>query len=295
MTPRRSPTVRHRRLGQRLRDLRLAAGYTEIAAAAKHAGWSESKLNRIERAIGTLPQVANVTVLLDLYGIDEADPERDEILDLTRQARGRGWWRDYQGVMSEPYATYVGLEAETSKILSFESEVIPGLLQTEPYFRALMAARAPETPPEVIDQLVAVRLRRQQLLTSADPVRLWAIIAEGALRRLVGGAEVMADQLEHLRKAAQTPNVTVQIAPFTAGALPAAGPFSILTFRDRDLDPETVYLETQAGDSYVTEERQVAAYLRRHEQLIQLGTKYEQTLAMLAALGQQAATDGDPA
>lgn len=285
------PTLPRQRLARILRGLREKDGRS-AAAIATLIGWSEATLNRLETGKKIRPQARDVRLLLDTYEV--TDPgRREEILGLTRETGGRGWWHPYQSVMSDAYATYVGLEAETKKILNYESDVVPGLLQTEGYFRALMAARSPHTPSEVVDQLAAVRVLRQQLLTAEDPVRLWVVIGEGALHRIVGGPEVMAEQLEHLRKAAELPHVTVQIAPFTAGALPTGGPFSILTFRDRELDPETVYLESLGGDTYVTEEGQVAVYIQRYDHLIELSTKYEETLTTLAALSRQMTTDGN--
>lgn len=281
MAPRHSPTVRLRRLSGELRQLREAAGLT-VTQAAREAGWNQSNLSRAENRLWRQPNLVHLGRLLDVYGVTEtARPERRaELLQLARDGRRRGWWSDYR--VSDSYATYVGLEAEARRLLNFEPVVLPGLLQTAAYARALIATRAPELSAEEVDELVALRIERQdRLLSSEDPIHIWAIIAEGTLRRMVGGAEVMAEQLDHLTKVGQLPNVRLQVLPFAAGAAPTRGPFAVLRFAD-PVDPEAVYVETPAGDLWV-EGSQVASFLEGWERLIPVSLPVPDTLTVIAA------------
>ncbi|MCP9964067.1 DUF5753 domain-containing protein [Actinomadura madurae] len=218
-----------------------------------------------------------------MYGVTEdAQPERRaELLQLAREGRRRGWWADYH--VSEAYSTYVGLEAEARSLRNYEPAILPGLLQTAAYARALIATRAPHLSSEDVDELVALRIERQErLLAADDPIRLWAIVSEGALRRMVGGPRVMADQLDHLHKVAQLDHVKLQVHPFAAGAAPARGPFAVLTFSE-PADPEAVYVETPAGDLWVEDAQAVAGFLAGWERLIPAALPVPDTLTVIAA------------
>ncbi|MFE9099816.1 helix-turn-helix domain-containing protein [Actinomadura geliboluensis] len=282
MHPRQSPTVRLRRLSTELRRLRESAGLT-LTDAAKAAGWTQSNLSRAETRQWRQPNPRHLARLLDVYGLTEAaEPERRaELLQLAREGRRRGWWADYS--ITDAYSTYVGLEAEATAVRNWEPMVLPGLLQTAAYARALITARAPELSGEHVDELVALRIERQErLLADTEPIRVWAIVCETTVRAMVGGPQVMAEQLAHLHTVAQLRNVTLQLLPFSAGAAPAAGPFAVLTF-PHPVDPEAVYVETAAGDLWVEHPAAVAGFLGGWERLIAAALPAPDTLSVIAA------------
>jgi len=216
----RSPTVRRRRLAKQLAELREQAGLP-VKDVARQLEWAESTVYRMESARrGVKP--GDVLLLLDLFTrtgrVVGSDEQREELLRLSREARKRGWWQTYTGAMPEPFLVYIGLEAEVSTIRAYASELVPGLLQTEQYARAVRRA-SPISDQNQTDRWVELRMARQRRLMDASPVQVWAVLNEGVLRRLVGGPEVMAEQLVRLVEAAALPNVTLQVLPFAAGAL----------------------------------------------------------------------------
>jgi transcriptional regulator with XRE-family HTH domain len=254
----RSPTVRRRRLARRLLELREQAGLT-VPQAARELGWADTTLYRIESAErGTV--AGNVALMVELYasrGAAVAPGERQALMDLAKDARKRGWWVGYG--LAESFATYVGLEAEATQLLTYQIQLVHGLLQTEAYARALRRAGLPPATPQEIDQWVSVRMRRQQRLTSPVPIALWVIMAESALRWQVGGPDVMAEQLRALVEHADRPNVTIQVLPYSAGAVPAMdAPFSLLVFEPTD--PPVVYIETATDNLYLEDPQSVALH-----------------------------------
>ena len=199
-----------------------------------------------------------MSALLDFYAVDAA--EREQLINLARDARKRGWWHSYSDVLPEWYETYVGLEAEASSMHTYESEAIPGLLQTEEYAYAITKSTLIRATEPEITRRVELRMQRQDRITGAQPLDLWAVIGETALRRCVGGPAVLRRQLEHVRKLAELPNVTVQVMPLDAGAHPAqAGPFVILRYSNH-IDPDVVYLETHVGGLYLERENELCKY-----------------------------------
>jgi transcriptional regulator with XRE-family HTH domain len=226
--------------------LREAAGLT-IEQAAGAAGISMSHLSRVERAqVGV--RVPAVKVLLGAYGVD-ADTVA-HLAGVAKDASQRGWWHQYVGSIPEPYATYIGFEAEATQVWGFDASTMPGLLQTEEYARALIQASAVRFTQEAIDRRVAIRLQRQEILTREDPPRIWAVLDEAVIRRQVGGPATLRDQLDRLVEVAQMPHVDVQVLPFEVGAhASTAGAFIVLRFAE-PTDPPVVYIETMAGDLY---------------------------------------------
>jgi transcriptional regulator with XRE-family HTH domain len=236
--------------------------------AAREVGISKSALSRIENAqVSVMPPVARA--LLELYGLEGADV--DALVQVAREARKRGWWQAYDDVLPGWFEVYVGLEAEARQIQTYEPQLVPGLLQTADYARAVIRVEHPDAPDEEIARRVELRMRRQQAET---PPNLWVVLDEAVLRRPVGGAAVMTAQLARLAEVAQRPGTTLQVLPFSAGEHASMGSaFSILTFSE-PADPGLVYVETRAGSLYL-EGRQVRDY----------GVVFQHLVA--AALGQR--------
>ncbi|GAA1659166.1 helix-turn-helix transcriptional regulator [Kribbella alba] len=242
------PTALRIMLGGHLRRMREAA---RISRA--DAGWqiraSESKVSRME--LGRVGfKERDVSDLLDLYGLQD-EQERSRLMELARAANNPGWWSRYGDVMPSWFANYVGLEVAAKLIRTYEVLFVPGLLQTETYARAVVQLGKAYLPPDEIDQRVALRVTRQQILTRADPVRLWVVIDEAVLRRPIGGRDAMCEQIEHLLKVSQLPNITLQVMPFSSVGYPGAGgAFTIMRFPEGDL-PDVVYIEHAASALYL--------------------------------------------
>jgi transcriptional regulator with XRE-family HTH domain len=255
--------MRRRRLAAELRRLRRDAGLS-IEDVATRFGWQPSKLSRVEnRQIGI--STADLRKLLEIYQVKDR-VQISELTDMARRATERGWWQSFSSdVVPSALSNLIGLEAEARTIRSFEPELVPGLLQTEPYARAIMRAWQPGWTAADIDRRVEIRLGRQDVLdgiVSALP-QVNCIINEAVLRRPVGGNEVMHEQIEMLAKERDPANVTVQVLPFNTGAHPAmAGPFQVLTFHDLG-DLGVVYVET--ATSALTLER--PDELRRYDEI----------------------------
>ena len=244
-----SPTVKRRRLAAELHACREQAGLT-IEDVAQELEWSAAKVSRIENArVRVLPR--DVKFLLRTYGVAEGDPAWDVLTMLARESRQKGWWHAYGDTIGESFSTYVGLEAEAVTLRTYESECVPGLLQTEGYARAIIgAALSPGTDDE-IERNVAVRLGRQPKLADAGSSELWAVVNEGGIRRQVGGAAVMREQLEQLLEASGQPNVTLQVMPFSVGAHAGmSGAFTILRFPE-PADPDVVYVNYNSGSLFL--------------------------------------------
>ena len=272
------PTVRRMLVGAQLRRLRSEAGLTrEQAGEAIRA--SEWKIHRLENGqVGFKER--DIIDLLRLY--DVADPtEVAEFVALAREANSPGWWQHYGDVLPQWFRTYVDLESAATLIRTYEGQFIPGLLQTDDYMRAVVQGAHLEESAEEVGRRVRLRLARQTLLTREQPPRLWAVIDEAAMRRPVGGREVMRGQLERLIEAAKLPNVTLQVLPFDAGAHPAMlGAFSILRFADREL-PDVVYLEHLTNAVYLDKRDEVERYLDVMELLCVQSEPPARTVALL--------------
>ncbi|MEU9888247.1 helix-turn-helix transcriptional regulator [Sphaerisporangium sp. NPDC051011] len=254
MPPETSPTVRRRRLASELRRLRIERGMTmqEVADQIEITAASLSRLETGRRGI----RPRDLRLFLDLYQVGE--PGRDDLLALAREAQQRGWWQNYSNVLPSEYATLIGLEAEAATIRNYEQTLVPGLLQTEDYARAVIQAFRPNDSPEEISRLVAVKMERQKRLTGERPLEVAVIVGEGVLLQRIGTPEVTAEQLRRL--ADRRPNVMVQVLPFRAGAHPAlTGSFNIVGFpTPSDLD--VVYLENMSSALYLEEVEEVRTY-----------------------------------
>jgi uncharacterized protein DUF5753/helix-turn-helix protein len=252
------PTVRRMLVGAQLRRLRTEAGISrEQAGEAIRA--SEWKIHRLENGqVGFKER--DVVDLLRLYGI--TDPgEVAEFVVVAREANAPGWWQQYGDLLPQWFRAYVDLESAATLIRTYEGQLVPGLLQTEDYMRAVIGGAHLAESPEEAERRVALRVSRQRLLERPGAPRLWAVVDEAALRRPVSGPKVMRGQLERLMDAAKLANVTLQILPFDAGAHPAmVGAFSILRFADQEL-PDIVYVEHLTNALYLDKREDVNDYL----------------------------------
>jgi transcriptional regulator with XRE-family HTH domain len=254
-------TVPRRQLGRYLRDLRNSQRLTVRAAAGK-LEWSEAKIWRIETGQVGLRSF-DVEAMCRIYG---AAPDLTEaLMGLAKETKARGWWHSYGDVIPEGFDVYIGLEEAAASIAWYESELVPGLLQTEGYARAIIGTEHEE--PGEVDRRVQLRIARQSLLTrvTAAP-ELSIVLNEAILRRPVGGAAVMSEQIRRLLEASELPNVTLRIMPFTAGLHLGiiSGPFEILRFPlngdGRASEPPTVYVDGFTGDLYLDKAKEIERY-----------------------------------
>jgi len=274
------PTVLRILLGTQLRRLREARGITAQEAARAIRG-SESKISRIELGRTSVREV-DIIDLLSLYGI--ADPaEREELLTLAGQANQPGWWHQYQDVLPSWFQAYIGLEESAESIRSYDSQFIPGLLQTEEYAAAVLAFG--EFTLEEVERLVYLRKERQRRFHSGG-LRLRAIVDEIALRRRVGSAEIMRAQLDHLYEVCDQPGFALQVVPDSEGAYVAPGSFSILKFAVPDL-PDVVYLEQLTSAMYLDKPVDVERYVTVMDKLSASGAPPEQTKEIIRALREE--------
>jgi transcriptional regulator with XRE-family HTH domain len=275
------PTVQRMLVGARLRRLRTEMGLTrEEAAEAIRA--SEWKIHRLENGqVGFKER--DIVDLLRLYEV--SDPgEVAEFVALAREANTPGWWQHYGDVLPQWFRTYVDLEAAAAVIRTYEGQFVPGLLQTDDYMRAVVQGAHLEDSNEEVGRRVRLRMARQVLLTAEQPPRLWAVVDEAALRRPVGGPEVMRSQLERLVEATKLPNVTLQILPFAAGAHPAmVGAFSILRFPEQEL-PDVVYLEHLTSAIYLNKPEEVDQYLHVMESICVRAAAPDRTAELLGKI-----------
>ncbi|WP_433233532.1 helix-turn-helix domain-containing protein [Micromonospora sp. CA-248260] len=279
--PATGPTVLRMLLGAQLRRLREASGVTR-----EGAGWeirsSESKISRME--LGRVGfKERDVADLLTLYGVTAA-ADRDALLKLARDANSPGWWHRYGDVLPTWFQSYLGLEAAAALIRSYEVQFVPGLLQTPEYARAVVLLGHRGAAVEEVDRRVELRVQRQQVLHRPDPPQLWAVIDEAALRRPIGGPQVMRGQLTALIEATRSPHVRLQVIPFDAGGHAAAGgAFTILRFGDDDL-PDIVYIEQLTSALYLDKREDLDYYAAAMERLCVEATPPERTPEVLARL-----------
>ncbi len=257
-------TLRRLLVGSQLRRLRTDRSISrEQAGEAIRA--SEWKIHRLENGQVGLKE-RDIVDLLKLYGV--TNPSAVEaLLAMAREANAPGWWYQYSDVLPQWFRAYVDLESATALIRTYQGQLIPGLLQTEAYMRAVMQGAQLDDSPEELERRVALRMARQALLTRVDAPHVWAVVDEAALRRPVGSREVMRAQLERLVEATKLPNVTLQVLPFGAGVHPAmVGAFTILRFADEEL-PDVVYVEHLTNALYLDKRDDVDQYLRVMESI----------------------------
>ncbi|MGH3292857.1 MAG: helix-turn-helix domain-containing protein [Trebonia sp.] len=274
----RSPTLRRRELGARLRALRLEQGLT-VEQVSEKLLCSPSKVSRMETGQrgATLRDVRD---LCRIYAL--TDPSQAErLMELAREGKQQAWWQSYD----LDYATYVGLEQAATTLCYYQSTIVPGLLQTVEYAQGMHEGSMPaEFTPERADALVEVRIRRQQVLNRDPPMQLRVVLDEAVLQRVVGGPAVMAAQLQHFRAVASRPNVTLQIIPFSAGAHPAMeNMFNIIDFGD--VAPRVVYVEGLMGWLFLERENDVARYMRVFDYLCEIALDPQETIELISEVG----------
>ncbi|MGW2558195.1 helix-turn-helix domain-containing protein [Streptomyces sp. NPDC001514] len=267
-----NPTVRRRRLGQELRRLRELKGMT-AEEVAERLLVSQSKISRLENGRRSISQ----RDVRDLCGVYEVDDHRvvDSLMQMAKDSRQQGWWHAFGDI---PYSVYIGLETDAASLRVYEPQIVPGLLQTRQYAEALIAGALPETPVSDVEKRVQVRLRRQERIATPDnPLRLWAVVDEAALRRVVGNEQLMRDQLEFLVEQSQLPHVTVQVLPFSMGAHPGiTGHYAVLEFPDAS-DSSVVYIEGVTSDLYLEKANDVHKYTVMYEHLRAQALNVDQT------------------
>ncbi|MGX9888265.1 helix-turn-helix domain-containing protein [Streptomyces sp. NPDC002276] len=282
------PAVRRRKLGAELRALRADAGLTS-GEAARLVGWHQSKVSRIETgASGVKPP--DVRLLLDAYQVGDAQL-RDMLLVLAGSDDGGGrhhWWHAYRGVLPPAYRDFISLESQASTIRTLETSVVPGLLQTPEYARAVTRAAVgglDNDGPERLDALVQVRLARQDILRADPPLELSVVLDEAVVRREVGGPGVMARQLERLIEAAHLPQVRLQVLPFAAGAhIGITGPFVIFSFPSTS-DLDVVVLDHLTSSLYLERKEDLEAYGEAFNTLQFHALSPEDSLDYIAGIG----------
>ena len=253
----RSPTLRRRELASQLRKLRKQSGRT-VEDVARELLCSPPKISRIETGVRPA-SLRDVRDLCTIYGVD--DSLRDRLMTLAREAKQQGWWDKYEDIAID---RLIGLEIEAAQISSYESSVIPWMFQTREYARAVIKGILPRIDDDILDGRVAARLTRQEIIKRESPPHFWSLVDESALRRRVGGNQIMRDQLKGMVELAAIPNMTLQIVPFSLGAHPGLdNTFTLLEFQSAQppvVYVENVYVENMAGELYLERVSEIDRY-----------------------------------
>jgi hypothetical protein len=260
--------------------MREASGAT-IDQVAERLACSASKISRIETGQSGISQ-REVRDIVAAYGV--GGEQAESLVEMAREAKQRGWWQLYGTVLT---SAYVGLEAAAEETRSYEALVVPGLMQTEDYARAMIRAARPEITDEAIEQRVRVRLNRQSLLTQEDPLTVSVVLDEAVLRRPVGGQQVMRRQLERLCEVAALPNVTLQVLPFGAGAHGGMdGTFTMLLFRGV-ANQDLVFSANAAGGLFLEKDEEVTTYAAIFARLGSAALPAAESIELIAALAKE--------
>jgi hypothetical protein len=264
-------------LGQELRRLRELKGMT-AEEVAERLLVSQSKISRLENGRRSISQ----RDVRDLCGVYEVEDHRivDSLMQMAKDSRQQGWWHAFGDI---PYSVYIGLETDAASLRMYEPQVVPGLLQTRAYAESLINGALPESAAPDVEKRVGVRLRRQDRVNAPEnPLRLWAVVDEAALRRVVGDRQLMREQLEHLVEQSLLPHVTVQVLPFDMGAHPGiSGHYAILEFPDTS-DSSVVYIEGVTSDLYLEKPNDVQRYSVMYEHLRAQALNADQTRLFIA-------------
>lgn len=261
------PTIRKRLIGSQLRRLREQAGVS-VEDAAEKMGVGHSSLRRQESG-HTAVSVADAQAYARIYGLDD-EVALQRLLDLARHGRARGWWSAFDATVGPGIIDVADAEDLAVDIKTFQPLLIPGIFQTREYSEAVLSAsRSMSTPerPVPVDDLIALRERRKEILKREHPPRVWAIIGEAAIATRVGGAEVMQEQMQHLLNLAQHPHVSIQLLPFSAGAhVSMSGGFVVLSFDDT-LDGSITLVENLGANVFNDEPAEVGRSAMRFTHL----------------------------
>jgi len=272
-----SPTVRRRELGIQLRALRTRRGWT-VEQVAERLLVSPSKISRLETGQRGV-SARDIRDISDLYEL--GDDDRKRLADLARAGKQHPWWQP----LSLPYSTYIGLEADATSIRDYGLGVMPGLLQTPDYARAVLQAIVPHRTPDEVEHLIEGRVARQRRVLAAEsPPQFRAILDASVLHRVVGSRAVMQAQLERLIEMSRLPNVTVKVVPYEAGPLPVPNnKFIILSFSDAVL-PDVVFVEGLTGDLYMDRKDDIDTYNSAFQALDELAASPDQTRGMIRTI-----------
>lgn len=276
----RASTVLGRRLGGELHRLRTAAGKTQLQAAQEISA-TATKIVKMES--GWVPmRDPDIRVLCEFYGATDVGG----LLDLARMDRERrkanGWWHSLDaGAMTE----YIAMEDIASRIRTWQLSLVPGLLQTADYARALAVSDEFWQDPDDIERVVAVRMKRQQRLWSETPLHVHAVVWEGALRQEIGGAAVMQAQLEHLMELSKLPNVHVQVLPFRSGGHPCiVGPFSLISFAEAEA-MDVAHMDVIGSTVWVENGQESAVYSRYFDRTARLSLAPRDSMNLIDSIG----------
>lgn len=271
------PTVRRIVLGHQLRHLRESRGLTREAAGDIVDG-SGSKISRMELGRVSFKE-QDVLALLRFYGVDES--EHASLLDMARHANEPGWWHHYGELVPSWFQNYVGLEEAATRIQTYEVRIVPGLLQTEEYAWWVVKQGLPEAPAAEVQRRVRLRMARQEALS--ERTRVWAVVDEAALRRIIGDNGVVRRQLEHLVRLSEQNRVSFQVVPFAAGNYSAENAFTLLRFAEPAL-PDIVYMEYLNGSLYLDKRSEVEPYTKVTHRLAVEASTPRDSIALLKEL-----------
>ncbi|WP_051735798.1 helix-turn-helix domain-containing protein [Amycolatopsis rifamycinica] len=271
-----------------LRRLRGAADLSR-EQVSEQTGINEATLYRIETARAR-PQKRTMMALLNLY--DVQPEQRDYLISLLKDATQQGWLRPYHSELPEEYTAYISFESEAQGVRNYESLFLPGLLQSEAYARAVIRGVLPSATDDEVEDRVQARIERQAVLTKDKPLKFWAIVDEAALRRLVGGAAVMGEQLKHLSTVVKSPNITFQVIPFGAGAHPGMpGQFVLMDFED-PMDTDLIYIDSMAGDLFLESDADITRYRSIFDNLVAVALSPNDSASLIKEIASELKAKG---
>lgn len=269
-------TTRRRQLGATMRKLRARKGLT-LEEAGELVGVSKATVSRYETESGPVRWII-IDVLCREYGV--ADTERKAIVALAKDSKQQGWWRPYADSIPESLDLLLTLEDDAVREDHFACAYVPGLLQTRAYTTALQSTHEVPLTPDEIEQLVDIRMKRQEILRRPKPPRLWAVLDESVIHRVVGSPQIMREQLDHLLEAAESPHITLQILPFAKGAHGAAsGSFVLIGGLEPALD--VVYVDLHTGSLFLEKQQELDHYRVAFEYLRAQALDMEASSAMI--------------
>ncbi|MBB5117724.1 hypothetical protein AF335_04185 [Streptomyces eurocidicus] len=257
-------TARRRKLGAELRALREAASVSiEEAARAIHG--ERTKISRQETGRHRVTRL-ELETLFTLYGAED-EKLRQWLIALSAEGGGRNWWRQHGDAFTDDFKEALTLESDAARIAVFQSRVIPGLLQTQEYATAVIAGSSPGLSEQRLNFHVDIRMSRQSIFLRGNPPRYTAVMTEGVVRQQIGGPKVLVDQLRHLLTLGETPDVTIQVIPYSQSEFTSAGGSFVLYSYPDPLDFDVVQVAHLHGDLYSEEDETAAKYRKAFERL----------------------------